>query len=59
MGDTGRGRRMGTAASHHSRVLVAMSRLVLHETRPCASTAAEEGGVLIEALNKLILIEMG
>lgn len=55
----GRGRRMGTAASHHSRVLVAMSRLVLHETRPCASIAAEEGGVLIEALNKLILIEMG
>lgn len=38
---------------------MAMSHLVLHETRHRASTAAEEGGVLVEVLNKLILIEMG
>lgn len=38
---------------------MAKSHLVLHETRHRASTAAEEGGVLVEVLNKLILIEMG
>lgn len=53
------GHRKGMADGDRSRVLVAMSLLVLHETRHRASSAAEEGGVLVEVLNKLILIEMG